>query len=48
MNKVYVVIRQTVFFTEVYKICKSLQEAKECVINSVYSAREFTIVEKEI
>lgn len=48
MKKIYVVMRKTPFFTEVYKVCETMSKAECCVRNSVYSAREFTIVESEL
>ena len=47
MNKVYVIIRNTPFYTEVYKVCKSMREAQECISKSVYFSSEFKIVESE-
>lgn len=47
MNKVYVIIRKTPFFTEIYKVCESMDEAERRVRGSVYPARDFTIVESE-
>ena len=47
MNKAYVVIRKTPFKTEVYKVCKSMRDAEECIAKSVYFSRDFVIVESE-
>lgn len=47
MAKVYVVIRKTIFFTEVYAVKDTMREAEKCIAESVYSRGEFTIVEKE-
>lgn len=48
MDKVYVIIRKTPIFTEVYAVCSTMNKAQERVRNSVYPRSEFSIVEKEI
>lgn len=45
--KAYVIIRYTPFTTEVYKVCKSEQDARKCIAQSIYPKRDFVIVESE-
>ncbi len=45
--KAYVIIRYTPFSTEVYKVCTSEQDARQCIAKSAYPKRDFIIVTSE-